>query len=249
MTIEFNKNRVPTGESGKTYQKKYDAGFFKEFFKGDSILELGGLGVYGKDSISIHPEAINLDLNYPGYDGTTIPFQDETFDAVYSSHVLEHVSDEMKTIQEMFRVLKINGFLIIVVPHMDLYEKKKYLPSRFSDEHLRFYNPEILLHSINNAICSFEYRLRYLADEDLHFDYDIDPYTHSSGTYEFCLVIEKIPPYKYRNIINEETKPDYLKSNLDNVYIKPYRYIFIDNVVQLLIKFKIYSLLKRFLKK
>ena len=107
----------------------------------------------------------------------------------------------------MFRVLKINGFLIFVVPHMNLYEKKKYPPSRFSDEHLRFYNPEIFLNLINNSICQFEYRLRYLADEDIFFDYNLDPYTHSYGAYEFCVVIEKIPPYKYRDVILNEKKP------------------------------------------
>ncbi|MBO7477099.1 MAG: class I SAM-dependent methyltransferase [Salinivirgaceae bacterium] len=45
-----------------------------------------------------------------------IPFEDKTFDVVYSSHVLEHVRDEQKSLQEMNRVLKNNGVLIIGMP-------------------------------------------------------------------------------------------------------------------------------------
>ena len=45
-----------------------------------------------------------------------IPFDDKTFDVVYSSHVLEHVNDEQKSLQEMKRVLKDDGVLIIGMP-------------------------------------------------------------------------------------------------------------------------------------
>ncbi|PIX35524.1 MAG: hypothetical protein COZ59_05985, partial [Bacteroidetes bacterium CG_4_8_14_3_um_filter_31_14] len=45
-----------------------------------------------------------------------IPFSDKYFDTVYSSHVLEHVEDKAKSLQEMKRVLKDNGILIIGMP-------------------------------------------------------------------------------------------------------------------------------------
>ena len=45
-----------------------------------------------------------------------IPFGDKSFDVVYSSHVLEHVDDEHKSLQEMKRVLKDDGVLIIGMP-------------------------------------------------------------------------------------------------------------------------------------
>lgn len=45
-----------------------------------------------------------------------LPFQDGTFDVVYSSHVLEHVDSESKALQEMKRVLKPEGILIIGMP-------------------------------------------------------------------------------------------------------------------------------------
>ncbi len=46
----------------------------------------------------------------------SIPFESETFDTVYSSHVLEHVNSEIDSLKEMKRVLKDNGTLIIGVP-------------------------------------------------------------------------------------------------------------------------------------
>lgn len=45
-----------------------------------------------------------------------IPFEDNTFDVVYSSHVLEHVHDVDTSLKEMKRVLKRDGVLIIGMP-------------------------------------------------------------------------------------------------------------------------------------
>jgi ubiquinone/menaquinone biosynthesis C-methylase UbiE len=45
-----------------------------------------------------------------------IPFADQSFQVVFSSHVLEHVNDESKSLQEMKRVLKNDGVLIIGMP-------------------------------------------------------------------------------------------------------------------------------------
>jgi ubiquinone/menaquinone biosynthesis C-methylase UbiE len=45
-----------------------------------------------------------------------LPFPSGSFDVVYSSHVLEHVSDTEKTLTEMNRVLKQDGVLVIGMP-------------------------------------------------------------------------------------------------------------------------------------
>jgi ubiquinone/menaquinone biosynthesis C-methylase UbiE len=45
-----------------------------------------------------------------------IDFESQTFDTVYSSHVLEHVNSEDHSLLEMKRVLKDNGVLIIGMP-------------------------------------------------------------------------------------------------------------------------------------
>ena len=45
-----------------------------------------------------------------------LPFEEKSFDVVYSSHVLEHVQDEMKVLEEINRVTKDDGIIIIGVP-------------------------------------------------------------------------------------------------------------------------------------
>jgi predicted SAM-dependent methyltransferase len=47
-----------------------------------------------------------------------IPFKDESFDAIYHSHVLEHFSknDGLAFIRECFRVIRIGGVIRIAVP-------------------------------------------------------------------------------------------------------------------------------------
>ncbi len=48
--------------------------------------------------------------------GEELPFEDNSFDAVTSWYVLEHVNDYTKCVQEMFRVVKKNGVIIINGP-------------------------------------------------------------------------------------------------------------------------------------
>jgi SAM-dependent methyltransferase len=45
-----------------------------------------------------------------------LPYPDQSFDIVFSSHVLEHVNDVEQSLSEMSRVLKNNGRLIIGMP-------------------------------------------------------------------------------------------------------------------------------------
>jgi SAM-dependent methyltransferase len=45
-----------------------------------------------------------------------LPYEDKSFDVVFCSHVLEHVNDEKKSLEEINRVLKPNGILIIGMP-------------------------------------------------------------------------------------------------------------------------------------
>jgi SAM-dependent methyltransferase len=49
-------------------------------------------------------------------DMTALSFPDDTFDAIYCSHVLEHVPDDRQGIREMFRVLKPGGCALLMVP-------------------------------------------------------------------------------------------------------------------------------------
>lgn len=49
-------------------------------------------------------------------DITDIQYPEETFDVIYCSHVLEHVSDDRRAMRELRRVLKTDGWAILMVP-------------------------------------------------------------------------------------------------------------------------------------
>lgn len=49
--------------------------------------------------------------------GEALPFADNSFDVVYSTNVLEHVTDPKKCLAEAVRVCKPGGFIQIVVPN------------------------------------------------------------------------------------------------------------------------------------
>lgn len=45
-----------------------------------------------------------------------MPFQDNTFNVAFCNHVMEHVSDDVKAMKEIYRVLKPGGWAIIQIP-------------------------------------------------------------------------------------------------------------------------------------
>jgi len=46
----------------------------------------------------------------------TIHFDDESFDCIFASHVIEHLLDPISTLQEIHRILKTGGVFISIVP-------------------------------------------------------------------------------------------------------------------------------------
>lgn len=67
------------------------------------------------------------DVDYQ-FDIQDIPFENETFDLVFASHVLEYPEDDVLAISEIRRVLKNNGIAVLPVPI--LHEKTKDLNKR-----------------------------------------------------------------------------------------------------------------------
>jgi Methylase involved in ubiquinone/menaquinone biosynthesis len=45
-----------------------------------------------------------------------LPFKDNSYDVVFCNHVLEHIPDDTKAMQELYRVLKPGGFGIFQIP-------------------------------------------------------------------------------------------------------------------------------------
>jgi ubiquinone/menaquinone biosynthesis C-methylase UbiE len=147
-------------------------------------------GVEG--AVPILPGAVGVGLGYPGYDGKTLPFPDNSQDYIFTSHVLEHIPDYKHTIRDWHRVVKSGGCIVIIVPHQFLYEKRARLPSVWNQDHQRFYTPASLLKEIEESLSPNSYRIVHLRDNDDGFIYDISPENHSSGCYEIECVVRKI---------------------------------------------------------
>ena len=63
---------------------------------------------------------VTTDLNSPLADVKAdicdLPFKDNEFDIIFCNHVLEHIPDDTKAMQELFRVLKPGGFGVFQIP-------------------------------------------------------------------------------------------------------------------------------------
>ena len=63
---------------------------------------------------------VTTDLNSPladvKADICNLPFEDNTFDFILCNHVLEHIEDDIKAINELYRVMKPGGSGIFQIP-------------------------------------------------------------------------------------------------------------------------------------
>ena len=108
--------------------------FFKKMFKKEletrnmSVLHFAPEPAFYKyfskfDNVDYYP----VDLEPESYERRNIkireqvdmqemPFPDGKFDLIYASHVLEHVPDDIKAMNELYRVLKYGGRCVLLVP-------------------------------------------------------------------------------------------------------------------------------------
>ncbi len=180
-------------EASKTIARKIESGFVAKYLSGDKILDIGYRG-YVEGVEPVVAQAIGVELDYPGYDGRRLPFDDCTQDAVFASHCLEHIADYQNALSEWHRVLRIGGFMIVAVPHQFLYERRTQLPSRWNEDHKRFYTPASLMQEVEQSLAPNTYRLRHLVDNDWCYDYAVPLLAHPGGCYEIELVLERIAP-------------------------------------------------------
>lgn len=182
------KRPLVKGETSKAHDRRMREGFFTKYCVGKG-LDIG----FGGDLIL--PDAQGWDFEH-GDAQYLKGLKDESFDYVYSSHTLEHVFDVETTLMNWYRVLKPNGYLILYIPHRDLYEKKKDLPSRFNPTHQRFFlidkdaQPDTvgIVPLINRTLNNFT--LIY-AKECNEGHTITDPLLHSDGEYSIEVVIKK----------------------------------------------------------
>lgn len=85
----------------------------------------GSVGPGGREALHPLKDIIFLDAT------KALPFPDETFDYVFSEHMIEHIcyQDAMRLIEEVYRILKPGGRVRISTPDLrfliDLYEQDK----------------------------------------------------------------------------------------------------------------------------
>jgi len=181
------------GESGGAFNERLRNGFFSAYLAGEVTIDVGYRGA-SPDAVPVLPHALGVDVDYPGYDGKKLPFPDDSVDTVYSSHMLEHVDDFRTTIRDWHRVVRPGGFIVCIVPHQFLYEKRRSMPSSWNGDHKRFYTPASLLWEFETSLRPNTYRVRHLRDNDEGYTYEIGPEAHSGGGYEIELVVQKIAP-------------------------------------------------------
>ena len=128
LSVVYDEKSHPYSD----YPKKLCAYLFQSFgFKeGMRMLEPGcgrgeflknfkdlGLDVVGVDA---SPEAIafvdGLDIKLCDIENEKLPFDDNTFDVIYSKSFIEHLYYPEKYLEEAYRVLKPQGMLLTLVP-------------------------------------------------------------------------------------------------------------------------------------
>jgi predicted SAM-dependent methyltransferase len=67
-----------------------------------------------------HLDYVTTDLNSPladvKADICNLPFKDNEFDIILCNHVLEHIPDDTKAMQELYRVMTVGGYGIFQIP-------------------------------------------------------------------------------------------------------------------------------------
>ncbi|WIM05075.1 MAG: class I SAM-dependent methyltransferase [Candidatus Nitricoxidivorans perseverans] len=113
-------------ESTKTNQYR-SPDFFTRYLSG-SVLDIG----CGDDPVV--PHARPFDVEHGDANSILEFLSPESFDTVNSSHCLEHMRDVPRALREWWRLVRPGGFMILVVPHEDLYEQG-FWPSLHNRDH------------------------------------------------------------------------------------------------------------------
>jgi len=105
---------------------------FGEKYLQGRVIDIGG----GSDPVSPNSEVFDLE------DGDAQHIltyrQAESYDTVHSSHCLEHMKDVPDALQQWWGLIKTGGYMVIIVPHEDLYEQNMWPPAFNSDHKATF---------------------------------------------------------------------------------------------------------------
>lgn len=106
---------------------------------GDFLLHLSKDNIYacGCDYSKVRVEYLNKrGINVKRGNVDNVPFESEIFDMVTCMECMEHVTDPLKVVDEIYRLLKLGGYAIITVPYMYCCESEYHV--RQFDENLLY---------------------------------------------------------------------------------------------------------------
>jgi SAM-dependent methyltransferase len=106
-----------------------------------------------------------------------LPFQDNSYDIILCNHVLEHIPDDTKAMQELYRVLKPDGMAILQIPQ-DLSRATTFSDDSITDakeracifgqyDHVRIYGRDYFdkLKSIGFKVIEADYTTKFSAED------------------------------------------------------------------------------------
>ena len=107
-----------------------------------------------------------------------LPFQDNSFDVIFCNHVLEHIPDDTKAMQELYRVMKLGGYGVFQIPQ-DLTRAETFEDDSITDpkerakifgqyDHVRIYGRDYFdkLRKIGFKVEEVDYT-RTLSEDDI----------------------------------------------------------------------------------
>jgi SAM-dependent methyltransferase len=123
-----------------------------------------------------------------------LPFDNDSYDIIFCNHVLEHIPDDTKAMQEILRILKPKGMAILQIPQ-DLNRKKTFEDNSITDKVAR---AKIFGQYDHVRIYGYDYfeKLRSIGFEVLEADY-----TNQLSEKEinrFCLAKGEIIPVVFK---------------------------------------------------
>ncbi|WP_425077746.1 class I SAM-dependent methyltransferase [Psychroserpens sp. S379A] len=123
-----------------------------------------------------------------------LPFADNSYDVIFCNHVLEHIPDDTKAMQELYRVMKPGGFGVFQIPQ-DLNRETTFEDDSITDkkerdkifgqyDHVRIYGRDYFdkLRRIGFKVEEVDYTAS-LSDADIH---------------KYCLAKGEIIPVVYK---------------------------------------------------
>lgn len=133
-TIKHNGNLYPTFQTNGN-GARFCMPFALEIVKGDVIYDIG----YGKDEWKF-PNAIGIDLK-DGNEFTAMNLPEAPADAIFNSHLLEHLERPYEALDVWHKKLKYDGILFMYLPNMDAQSYHRPWSNR---RHIHYISPTVM---------------------------------------------------------------------------------------------------------